>query len=420
MRYLYQGKIMLQRKEKLARLVQFGVEISQIADLDLLLEKILGEARYLINSDAGSIYVKEGDELNFSCAQNETFQQKLEPGKKLIYTTFKLPINNNSIAGFVANNGSILNIPDAYEISAALSFSFDSSYDKKAGYHTQSMLTVPMKSSRSDIIGVIQLINARDEKNKIIPFKEEDEPLVQHLAVYAANAIERAQMTRTTLMRMISMAELRDPKETGAHVNRVASYAVEIFEAYAKQKNMPQVKIDAQRDKLRLAAMLHDVGKVAISDVILKKPGRFTDEEYEIMKEHTWLGARLFSGSRTEFDEYSEEVVMNHHERWDGNGYPGWINMESGEPLPDYLTDNGNARGKKGDEIPLFGRIVSLADVFDALSSKRVYKDAWDEDKVLDMIRSEKEKQFDPELVDIFFDILDLIRAISQRYPDED
>ncbi len=411
---------MLQRKEKLARLVQFGVEISQIADLDLLLEKILSEARYLINSDAGSIYVKEGDELNFSCAQNETFQQKLEPGKKLIYTTFKMPINNNSIAGFVANNGSILNIPDAYEISAALSFSFDSSYDKKAGYHTQSMLTVPMMNSRSDIIGVIQLINACDEKNKIIPFKEEDEPLVQHLAVYAANAIERAQMTRTTLMRMISMAELRDPKETGAHVNRVASYAVEIFEAYAKQKSMPQVKIEAQRDKLRLAAMLHDVGKVAISDVILKKPGRFTDEEYEIMKEHTWLGARLFSGSRTEFDEYSEEVVMNHHERWDGNGYPGWINMESGEPLPDYLTDNGNARGKKGDEIPLFGRIVSLADVFDALSSKRVYKDAWDEDKVLDMIRSEKEKQFDPELVDIFFDILDLIRAISQRYPDED
>ena len=126
-----------------------------------------------------------------------------------------MPINNNSIAGFVANNGSILNIPDAYEISLALPFSFDSSYDKKAGYHTQSMLTVPMKNSRSDIIGVIQLINARDEKNKIIPFKEEDEPLVQHLAVYAANAIERAQMTRTTLMRMISMAELRDPKETG-------------------------------------------------------------------------------------------------------------------------------------------------------------------------------------------------------------
>ena len=83
---------MLQRKEKLARLVQFGVEISQIADLDLLLEKILSEARYLINSDAGSIYIKEGDELNFSYAQNETFQQKLEPGKKLIYTHMEMPL----------------------------------------------------------------------------------------------------------------------------------------------------------------------------------------------------------------------------------------------------------------------------------------------------------------------------------------
>jgi len=183
---------------------------------------------------------------------------------------------------------------------------------------------------------------------------------------------------------------------------------------------MPQVEIDAQRDKLRLAAMLHDVGKVAISDVILKKPGRFTDEEFEVMKEHTWLGARLFSGARTEFDEFSEEVVLNHHERWDGNGYPGWIDPQSGEPLPEYSKEDGKARGKKGDEIPLFGRIAALADVYDALSSKRVYKEAWDEDKVLEMIRTEKGKQFDPELVDIFFDILDQLRASADRYPDED
>lgn len=411
---------MLQKKEKLARLVQFGIEISQIADLDLLLEKILSEARYLLNADAGSIYIKEDDLLHFSYAQNETLSKKLPSGKKLIYTTFKMPVNNNSIAGFVANNGSILNIPDAYKISKALPFSFDSSYDEKVGYHTQSMLTVPMKNARSEIIGVLQLINAREQNQQIGSFKEEDEPLVQHLAIYAANAIERAQMTRTTIMRMIRMAELRDPKETGAHVNRVAAYSVELFQRWAEKHNMDQNKMDAQRDKLRLAAMLHDVGKVAISDVILKKPGRFTDQEYEIMKQHCWLGAKLFSDASSEFDEYSMEVVLNHHERWDGKGYPGWIDIESGKALPGHSDENGKALPRKGDEIPLFGRIVALADVFDALSSRRVYKEAWDEDRVLQTIQDEKGKQFDPELVDLFFEILDNIRAITGRYPDQE
>ena len=219
---------MFERKEKINRLLQFGVEINQVADLDLLIEKILSEARELLNADAGSLYIRNENNLNFSYAQNETLQKKLPPNKKLIYTTFSMPITNNSIAGFVANNGSILNIPDAYKISESVPFSFDGSYDKISGYHTQSMLTLPMKNTRSQIIGVLQLINAKDDKDKIVPFREEDEPIVQHLTMYAANAIERAQMTRTTIMRMISMAELRDPKETGPHVNRVATYAVEL------------------------------------------------------------------------------------------------------------------------------------------------------------------------------------------------
>ncbi len=409
---------MLTRKEKINRLIQFGVEISQIADLDLMLEKILSEARSLLHADAGSIYIKEGDMLNFSFAQNETLQKKLPPDKKLIYTTFKMPINNNSIAGFVANNGSTLNIPDAYKISSALPFHFDSSYDKISGYRTQSMLTLPMKNSRGEIIGVLQLINAQNDRGEIVAFQEEDEPLVKHLAIYAANGIERAQMTRTTIMRMIRMAELRDPKETGPHVNRVASYAVEIFEAYAKKKNMDQKEIDKKRDSLRLAAMLHDVGKVAISDVILKKPGRFTDDEFEIMKQHTILGAQLFNDARSEFDEFSAEVALNHHEKWDGTGYPGFVDINTGEPLPGYEDAHGRPRGKKGEEIPLFGRIVALADVFDALSSKRVYKDAWEEDAVLSTIEQNRGKHFDPELVDIFFEIIDVIRAIAKRYPD--
>ena len=115
---------MLDRKEKLSWLIQLGLEVSQISDLDVLLEKILSEARGLVHADAGSIYIKEGEMLKFSYAQNDTLRAKLGPNKKLVYTTFSMPINNNSIAGFVANTGKTSNIPDAYKISSALLFSF--------------------------------------------------------------------------------------------------------------------------------------------------------------------------------------------------------------------------------------------------------------------------------------------------------
>jgi response regulator RpfG family c-di-GMP phosphodiesterase len=281
------------------------------------------------------------------------------------------------------------------------------------------MLTVPLKNNRGDIIGVLQLINAKD-KNQIIPFTEEDESYIKPFAVYAAVAIERAQLTRTTIMRMISMAELRDPKETGAHVNRVASYALEIYEHWAHQKGISQLVIDKQRDAFRMAAMLHDVGKVAISDTILKKPGRFTDEEYEIMKQHAPAGARLFSGARSEFDMIAAEVALTHHERWDGKGYPGWIDEQTWEPLPGHINKRTKkALGKKGEEIPIWGRIVAIADVYDALSSIRVYKEAWTEESVLQKIQEDRGKHFDPEIVDSFFEVYDQIKAASQRYPDQ-
>ncbi len=408
---------MLDRKQKLQRIIQLGLEISQIKDLDVLLEKVLTEARKLVNADAGSLYIIEDDKLKFSYSQNATLVKKLKKGHKLVYTTFSMPINNNSIAGFVANNNLLLNIPDAYEISDNNPFNFDSSYDKKVGYETHSMLTAPLKNVRAECVGVLQLINAMDDDG-IIPFAEEDEPLVKHFANYAATAIERAQMTRTTIMRMISMAELRDPKETGPHVNRVASYAVEIYETWARNKGKDAEEIEKQRDALRMAAMLHDVGKVAISDAILKKPGRFSDDEFEIMKQHTWLGARLFADARSDFDEIAAEVAQHHHERWDGKGYPGHIDVNSGEVLENQLDDEGKPKVKKGEKIPIFGRVVALADVYDALCSKRVYKEAWDEEKVLDLIKEEAGKQFDPEIVDAFFETIDVIRSIAQRYPD--
>jgi HD-GYP domain-containing protein (c-di-GMP phosphodiesterase class II) len=167
-----------------------------------------------------------------------------------------------------------------------------------------------------------------------------------------------------------------------------------------------------------MAAMLHDVGKVAISDIILKKPGRFNNDEFEIMKQHTVLGARLFLDSQSDFDETALQVAFTHHERWDGKGYPGYVDVTTGEPLKEFSLPDGSPRGKKGTEIPIFGRIVALADVYDALSSARVYKEAWNESDVLAIIEEEAGRQFDPELVEIFFSSLNVLRSIQERYQD--
>ncbi|MBI5484068.1 MAG: HD domain-containing protein [Deltaproteobacteria bacterium] len=406
--------------DKLRKIIDLGFEISQIKDIDLLLEKVLSEAREFTNCDAGSIYVREGDNLKFSYAQNDTMQKQLPPGRKLPYSTFTVPINNNSIAGYVASNGSILNIADVYEVGDSFPFSFNRSYDDLTGYRTSSMLTIPLKNFRDDIIGVLQLINAKDNKGNVRPFVHDDEDLIIYFANNAATAIERAKMTREIILRMNKMAELRDPKETGPHVNRVAAYSVALYEAWAIKKGLPQDEIDKNRDVLRMSAMLHDVGKVAISDMILKKPGRFTPEEFQVMKLHTLFGANLFADIYSDFDESAAIVAINHHERWDGKGYPGYIDSHTQQPLPGYETETGGARGKQGEEIPLFGRIVALADVYDALSCRRCYKEAWDESEVLQNIREESGKQFDPELVEVFLECVDTFRQIEKLYPDHE
>lgn len=409
---------MATQEEKLRKIIDLGYEISQIKDIDLLLEKILLEARGFTNCDAGSIYVREEDNLIFRYAQNDTMQRQLQPGKKLPYTTFSVPISNASIAGHVALNGAILNIADVYEVGSFYPFSFNRSYDDLTGYRTCSMLTIPLQNFRGDIIGILQLINALDSHGDTVPFAHDDEEIILYFANNAANAIERAKMTREIILRMNKMAEMRDPKETGPHVNRVAAYSVALYEAWAFKNKIPQAEIDRNRDVLRMSAMLHDVGKVAISDNILKKPGRFTPEEFQVMKLHTLYGANLFSDIYSDFDESAAIVAISHHERWDGNGYPGHIDALTQKALPGFEKEDGLAMGKRGEEIPFFGRVVALADVYDALSCRRVYKEAWDENEVLDNIRGEAGKQFDPELVEIFLECIDTFRQIEKLYPD--
>jgi response regulator RpfG family c-di-GMP phosphodiesterase len=223
-------------------------------------------------------------------------------------------------------------------------------------------------------------------------------------------------MMHEIVMRMIRMAEYRDPKETGNHVNRVSAYSVEIYERWALNRGYDLEEIIKSKDLLKMAAMLHDVGKVAIPDGILKKPGKLTDEEYKFMKSHTLHGAHLFNKPVSDWDVKAAEVALTHHERWDGKGYPGAaVEGDSLDPM-DIIYGEGLA----GEDIPIGGRIVALADVYDALISKRAYKEQWGEEQVLQYIREQAGRQFDPEVTEAFFQIYGVIRNIRQYYADAD
>jgi HD-GYP domain-containing protein (c-di-GMP phosphodiesterase class II) len=407
-------------KAMLDKIMNLGHMMTELKDTDILMEHILTEARKLSNCDAGSIYKVEENELLFSYTQNETQQEALPPGMKLVYSNFRMPIDEKSIAGYVAYNADVLNIPDVYKLDKKLPYSFNPSYDAKTSYHTQSMLTIPMKTATGNVIGLLQLINSFDSKGNVIPFNDADLPILTYFTNTAAVALERADMTRSIILRMISMAEMRDPKETGAHVNRVGAYSAEIYEAWAIKHGKGPNEIQHNKDTLRIAAMLHDVGKVGIADAILKKPGKLTDEEYNVMKTHPIIGAKLFGDPNSELDQMSRDIALCHHERWDGRGYPGYVNVKDGSPLPDKVLPNGKAKGMLEDEVTLEARIVAIADVFDALSSRRSYKAAWTEENVYEELQRSAGSQFDPELIEIFMSIKENLQVIRSKYPDEE
>jgi len=405
-------------------IIRLDSELNQIQDFDLLLERILYEARMVVHADAGSIYVtvptekgEDGTEkLAIKYSQNDTFQKDLQPGQKMIYSIFSVPINEKSISGYCALKKTLINVPDMYNIPPEASYSFNASFDRITGYKTISSLTIPLVSTEKRLMGVIQVINSKDKKGKVVPFSSDDEILLTHFANNASMVLQRAYITRAMILRMIKMSELRDPKETGTHVNRVAGYAVEIYDRWAFHQKIPQEERDKFRDTLKISSMLHDVGKVAISDAILKKPARFTPEEYLIMQNHTVYGASLFTDASSPVDVLAMEIALTHHENWDGTGYPGWI-----DPLDGSVSkadDEGKPLGRKGNEIPLGGRIVAIADVYDALCSKRVYKEPWNEDDVLNEIRKMSGSKFDPELVEVFFEILPSIKHTREQYQD--
>jgi len=403
------------REEILFDIMQTTSRLYSIRDKDILLERILTEARQALNADAGSIYLVEGNQLVIHYAQNATLQKRLKPGEKLPFSIFTFPISEETIAGAAVKTKHLINEPNVYAISSDKQYRFGTISDTITGYKTVSTLTMPLIAVSDDVLGVLQMINALDIHGRIRAFTSDDEMFLSHFAANAAATLMHASLTREMILRMVQMAELHDPRETGLHVHRVANYAVEIYDRWAFNHNVHRHEREEFRDALKIAAMLHDVGKIGISDSILKKPGKLTPEEYQIMQSHTWRGSRLFLSGNSAVDAMSRDIALRHHENWDGTGYPGHISQETGAILK-YNSAHTAAQGLIGEEIPLGARITALADVYDALSCKRVYKDEWTEDKVLAEIRQLRGTKFDPEITDAFFEVTPRLKSIKERF----
>jgi putative nucleotidyltransferase with HDIG domain len=379
-----------------------------VKDLDSLLESVLTEARRFVNADAGTIYLCARGSLYFSFVQNDTLFRG-ETKDKYIPSGASLPIDKASLSGYVAKTGETVLIDDVYHIKSDVTFAFNPAFDQKTNYHTRSILCVPLKTRENEIVGVLQLINAKNEAGEVVAFSMQDKLFISQFALNAADAIEKARLSREMVLRMVELAELRDPFETSQHAKRVGAYAVELYEKWATLRSVSQREIRKVRDVLRTAAILHDVGKVAVSDIILKKPSQLTYEEKLAMRQHTVLGARLFRRTTSFWDYMSAEVALNHHENWDGTGYPGRMENLFADKI--YMGP-----GKQGTEIPLSARVVSIADVYDALVSQRAYKNGWRQEHALRYIEYQSGRKFDPELVSIFVTMKDLLSAIEEKY----
>lgn len=184
-------------------------------------------------------------------------------------------------------------------------------------------------------------------------------------------------------------AEFKDP-ETASHIARVAHYAKLLGRAIGLDIH--------EQELLFFGAPLHDIGKVGISDDILLKPGKLSDTEFNKMKAHSIIGYEILENTENPYLHAGAVIALSHHEKYNGSGYP---------------------KGLKGEEIPLYGRIVAIADVFDALTSIRPYKRAWTFDEALQLIKEEKEGHFDPKLVDLFIENIDEIKEIYERFKEE-
>jgi putative two-component system response regulator len=353
-------------EEMLAHLNRIGLALSSERNLDALLELILAEMRGFTSAESGTLYLRDGDHLHFTVAQNDRLDKRDGPPGATIgaLRKFTVPLDEKSLAGYAGVTGQVLNLPDVYEIPPDRPYHFNRDFDVRNNYRTRSMLLVPMKDIEGHVLGVVQLINALDAFGQSVPFDGALEPLVLSLASQAAVSVRNAQLTEDlqdaqydTIFRLSVAAEYRDA-DTAQHIHRMSRYSG----AIARARGLPAAEVDL----LIHASPMHDVGKLGIPDAVLQKPGKLTTDEFKLMQKHTVIGGKILTRARSPILQASEVIALTHHEKWDGTGYPG---------------------GVKGDAIPLHGRIAAIADVFDALTSKRCYKPPFSNDEAVGIVR---------------------------------
>ncbi|MCU1365741.1 MAG: metal dependent phosphohydrolase [Ilumatobacteraceae bacterium] len=252
----------------------------------------------------------------------------------------------------------------------------DGTIDVLVAHGHAALAAGDLQVAERDLLDLLEIATVARRESEILRLRTAElERLIR------AHTTELEEHQLETFERLAVMAEFRDT-DTGEHTIRVGDLSAEI--------GLELGEDPAWCGQIRLAARLHDIGKVAVPDSILLKPGPLTPEEFEVMKTHTTIGAQILSGSSSPLIELGSVVALNHHERWDGTGYP-------------------NGRG--GVDIPRCARIVTVADVFDALTSKRVYKHAWSHDDALAHVLAGRGTHFEPEIVDAF------VRVIGRRRP---
>jgi HD-GYP domain-containing protein (c-di-GMP phosphodiesterase class II) len=380
------------KAEQWEELIKTGIVLSSYKDLDSLLEKIAIDTIRIVGCEGVSIYIRRQNHLDFMITHNTVLEKKLGDLKS-VFRRFSMPISNQSISGYVAMTKEILNIDDVMKIEGK-PFVFNSNLDKTHNYHTVSMLTLPMADNAGELIGVMQLVNSLDDNMVVDRFDTQDIFVAQYLSSIAAMAIKNTSFNEVlkrsyheTVERLATASEFRD-LETSHHIKRMCEYSALLWKKLG-------CKNEEELENVKYASQMHDIGKLGIPDRILQKPGQLTEEERKIMEQHTIIGGKILEGSTSDLLQLSKTVAYSHHEKWNGTGYPFSL---------------------KKEEIPLIGRVVALADVFDALTSKRVYKPAFSVESVFKIIYEEKGKHFDPSIVDVFFSARGEILNIYNLY----
>lgn len=363
----------LTAEEKLKLLVSFGTRISAEVRLDRLLGSIAEQITQILSVGRCIIFLID--------QEKQELWSKIAQGKGLAYTEIRMPLKARGIISLVAQTGETINLQNAYEDPR-----FSMAVDMVTDFRTHSLLAIPLKNNNGKVLGVFQVAN----KEGGMPFDRNDEGILLLLSTLASSSIEIATLYQDlygaqleTIYRLAITAEYRDQQDTRSHLKNISIISFLLAGALGMNKREAEI--------IKNASPLHDIGKVALADNILLKPGKLTPEEFEKMKEHTLYGGRILEGAKSKILQVAYKMSMYHHEKWNGKGYP---------------------KGLKGKEIPLEARIVTVADVFDALCQFRVYKNAWKTEDAYEYILEESGKSFDPRVVAAFKKIYPAIRKL--------